>query len=158
MDGGWNLKLAVPDLGGDCHGAGQFREGEPVPAVCTQGRGEQSLVGTHCDGVCLHILTADIDRCSQGKTQPLPLSTGIACSTLVLSHHLARKIQKIAFRIGPAGILLKKRCIISAGNKADILAVPLPGVDQSLGFCNFPDLCLGQCAQGEETVGKLRLV
>ena len=73
------------------------------------------------------------------------------------AHNIALQIQIIACRIVLAGVAPEERRVISIGDKTDILAVPLPGGNQSLLFGDFPNLRFAECSQGEKNVCQLRL-
>ena len=72
-------------------------------------------------------------------------------------HRPARLIQKVPLRKGFAGVRLNKRAVIAAGNEADVLAVPPPGVDKAQALRQLPDLPLLQVPQGESHPGQLPL-
>ena len=152
------LKLAVPGFGGDPHGLGQGFEGIPVPILCPQGRGVEALVGTDGDGVAHHILIADIHRLPHGKAQSLALTLCVAGRAPVPAYHLPLKVQKVTLGEGLSGVALQKRAVIPVGNEADVLTVPLPGVDKTVFPGDFPDLRLGQISQRKPDLGKLFLI
>ena len=66
-------------------------------------------------------------------------------------------IYKIARLKAFAGVSFNKSGIISVRYKADILAIMLARIDQSLFFRHFPDLRLRHAAQGEQRMCKLLL-
>ena len=121
-------------------------EGEPVPVVGEKLFTEKGLVGTDGNGVALHILSADIYRLTHSKPQTLTLAQCVAHCTLVLTYDFSIRIQKIAGRIVLARIALQKCFVISIGNKTNILAVTLSGVDKALLGGDLPNLCFGKSA------------
>ena len=74
------------------------------------------------------------------------------------SDYLAGKVQVIALGVALSGMLFQEGEIIPVRNKADILAVPLFGVQKPFFLSNFPDLLFGQLPQRKQGVGKLMLV
>ena len=75
----------------------------------------------------------------------------------MLPHRATLLIQIIAGGEGVAGVLLQKGGVIPTGDKADVLAVVLAGIDKAVLLGNLPHLLLGQRAQRELNVGKLLL-
>ena len=71
--------------------------------------------------------------------------------------HVPALIQKGAGGVVPARVVLEKGGVVPVGDKADVLAVPLPGADQPLLLGDVPDLLLGQPPQGEAHPCELRL-
>ena len=106
----------------------------------------------------LHILGTDIDGSTHGKSQALPLPKGIAGRPPVMPDNLPLKIQKIPLRVGFSGVPLQKRAVVTIGNKADVLAVPFPGVDEAILLGNLPDLGFCKGAQGKLNVRHLLLI
>ena len=148
----------MPGLNGHTHGRCQRGEGVPVPVPGQEGGGEQGFPGPDGNGVALHILGADIDGSAHGKSQSLPLPQGIAGRAPVMPDNLPLKIQKISLRIGFTGVPLQKRAVVTVGNKADVLAVPLPGVDEAILLGNLSNLSLCQPAQRKLNVRHLFLI
>ena len=154
----WLLKLAVADFYGDRHFLRQFREGEPCPVIRPQTIGIKGAVGADGNGIFLHILGADIDRFAHGKSQPLPLSQGVADCPLVVSHNVTGLIQEIALGEIQTGVPADKADVIPVGNKANILAVMFPGGDEAMFRGNLPHLGFGQFTQREADMRHLFLV
>ena len=73
------------------------------------------------------------------------------------AHHIAVCVQIIPGRIGLAGVAFHEGNVIAVGDKADILAVPLAGVDEAVLFRNAADFLFGQFPEGEADVGQLIL-
>ena len=139
------------------HRAGQRRDRDPVEIPrYKRGRKERTL-GADCDGVFLHILAADIDRCAHRQPQPLALAAGVAHRAAVAAHDPAVKVNKIAVRVIFAGVAFHKADIIAVRHKADVLTVVLAGVAEALLFGNFADGRLVHAAKWELCVGKLVL-
>ena len=75
----------------------------------------------------------------------------------MLSDYVAGLVQIIAGGILFPGVLLQKCHVVSIGDEADVLTVPLFGVDKSLLLSNLAYLRLGQFAKREEDVRQLVL-
>ena len=75
----------------------------------------------------------------------------------MLPQHMSFLIHKIARLEASSCVTFNKPGIISVRHKADILAVMLARIDQSLFFRHFPDLRLRHAAQGEQRMCKLLL-
>ncbi len=157
IDGGALGRLVVPGLGKDAQGRSQFFKWEPVPFIGNQCAVKQCLVGAHGDGILLHILGADINRCPHGKAQSLTLTQGVGNGTLVFAYHLAGKIQEISLGIVLAGVALHECHIVSIGHEADILGIMLAGVDETLCFGNGSGISFAHIAQGEQGMRQLEL-
>ena len=148
----------MADFGGDRHGLRQGREGEPVPIPGQKGGREQCFIGADGNRVSLHVFFADVHRLAQGDAQALALAQGVTDCAPVGSHHLAVYVQILSCRIGFAGVAGEKSGVVPIGNKADILAVVLAGVDEALLLGNLPDFFFGQVPQRELNVGHLILI
>ena len=147
----------MADLHGYFHGFFQGREGVPVPVVRPENIGKQGFVGPHGDGVGGHVLGADIYRSAQGDAQTLALAQGVADSALVGAHSVSGQVQITARGIVLPGVALQEGGVISVGDEADVLTVPLPGVAETHFLGDGPDLLLGQFPQGKADVGELML-
>ena len=101
---GFQFLAAVADFCGDGHGFFQGREGEPLPVLCPEGRGEEGFIWAHSNGVGLHILAADINRRAYGQSQTLALASGIADSAFVPAYNITVHIQIVSLRIGFSGV------------------------------------------------------
>ena len=75
-----------------------------------------------------------------------------------VSYHGKGAIQEIPGLGNRACVTADKFHVIAAGDKADILAVLLPGVDKALLLGNLPGLLLGQLSEGEQGVDELMLI
>ena len=71
--------------------------------------------------------------------------------------HLPVQVQKGAFRVVFAGILLHEFHIVPVGNEADVLAVMLAGVDKAQPLRDLPNFRFFQLPQGEDRAGELLL-
>ena len=71
---------------------------------------------------------------------------------------MALQVQIIPAGILLSGVAFQEGGIISVRDEADILAVPLPGIDKALLLGDLPHLLLGQLSQGELGVGQLLLI
>ena len=75
----------------------------------------------------------------------------------MLPQDVALLVQKRPVGIGLSRVAADKGGIVPVGDEADVLALVLFRVDESLLGGDGPDLVLGQVPQGEQTVDKLVL-
>ena len=83
---------------------------------------------------------------------------GVADGTGVGADDLAAGVDEFALGVGLSGVAFQKAHIIPVGDKADILGIPLFGVEEALLCGDGPDVLLAfKFAQGEAGVGQLFL-
>ena len=92
---------------------------------------EEGGFGAYSDGVLVHVLATDVDRLPQGQSQSLALAQGVVDGAAVLANDLALQVEEVAACIFLALLLFHKAYIVPIGHKADILALPLVGIDKS---------------------------
>ncbi|MPM25823.1 hypothetical protein SDC9_72323 [bioreactor metagenome] len=85
------------------------------------------------------------------------LAPGVADKALVPAQYPARFVHKVTIGRRMTQRPLDKGGIITIGSKADILTVPLFGVDQPVLLRNLPDLCFVETAQGKQGAAQLVL-
>ena len=86
------------------------------------------------------------------------MAQSIGNGTAVAAHNIAVEIQIIAGRIILAGVFFHEADVIPVRNEADILAVPLAGINKILRLGNLPYLLLGQFSQRESGMHELMLI
>ncbi len=68
----------------------------------------------------------------------------------MLPQDAALQVQEGAGGRGTACAAGDEAHIVPVRDEADVLTVPLPGGDEAVGLCQFPDLRLGEAAQGNK--------
>ena len=94
---------------------------------------------------------------SESDTKSLTLTDGVVYDSLVLSENIALHIHKASAGRFTARKSAYEACIVTIGNKTDILTVGLIGVHQSGSFSKLPDLSLFQLSKREKSVRELLL-
>ena len=138
-------------------GAFQLRDGDPVHFVRIDDGIEQLRLRADRDGVGLHILGADVDRCAHGEAQALPLADGVPHSAAVGAYLSAADVEEIARRVVLAGEILHKAGVVAIRHEADVLTVVLAGVHKVLLLSDGAHFALVQTTQRQADMSQLLL-
>ena len=138
-------------------GAFQLRDGDPVHFVRIDDGIEQLRLRADRDGVGLHILGADVDRCAHGEAQALPLADGVPHSAAVGAYLSAADVEEIARRVVLAGEILHKAGVVAVRHETDVLTVVLAGVHEVLLLGDGAHFALVQPPQRQADMRQLLL-
>ena len=138
-------------------GAFQLRDGDPVHFVRIDDGIEQLRLRADRDGVGLHILGADVDRCAHGEAQALPLADGVPHSAAVGAYLSAADVEEIARRVVLSGEILHKAGVVAVRHEADVLTVVLAGVHEVLLLSDGAHFALVQTTQRQADMSQLLL-
>ena len=145
-------------LGGAPDGLRRGVDGGPVEVVCDQAGREELRVGAQNDPVFLHILAQHVCSAVEALAQASALPDGVADGTCVGADDLAAGVDELALGVGFAGVAFQKAHIIPVRDEADVLGIPLFGVEEALLCGDGADVVLAfKFAQREAGVGQLLL-
>ena len=86
-----------------------------------------------------------------GDSQSPALTQGVVDDALVFSQHLSRGVAEGAVGVVPPGVGTDEGGVIPVGDKADVLAVPLPALTSPCSRAMERISCLDRAARGKRT-------
>ena len=151
------LALGIPDLRRHPYGTVNARTRYHIHISDNHPPAEKIGVVAERDGICRHILAADIHRLVEAHPEAFALSYRIANGPAMPSDHMSVQIEKISVREVHPAVPFEESDIITVRHKANILTVVLAGSNESVILRQLTHFCLGKSSHRKEYVGKLLL-